>query len=101
MNSVQQVDVAIVGAGFAGLGMATQLARRGTESFVVLERAGSVGGTWRDNVYPGIACDIPAHLYSFSFRPPWDWPNLYPRGAEIREYLQATVDDEDLALLTW
>ena len=60
-----EVDVAIVGAGFAGIGMATQLRRRGRESFVVLERADAVGGTWRDNVYPGIACDIPAHLYSF------------------------------------
>ncbi|NED62773.1 FAD-dependent oxidoreductase, partial [Streptomyces sp. SID10244] len=88
------VDVAIVGAGFAGIGMATQLARRATESFVVLERADAVGGTWRDNTYPGIACDIPAHLYSFSFRPPTDWATLYPRGADIQRYLQRTVDDE-------
>ncbi|NDZ93945.1 NAD(P)/FAD-dependent oxidoreductase [Streptomyces sp. SID6673] len=91
------VDVAIVGAGFAGIGMATQLARRATESFVVLERADAVGGTWRDNTYPGIACDIPAHLYSFSFRPPTDWATLYPRGADIQRYLQRTVDDEGLA----
>ncbi len=91
------VDVAIVGAGFAGIGMATQLMRRGRESFVVLERADAVGGTWRDNVYPGIACDIPAHLYSFSFRPPADWATLFPRGAEIRDYLQRTVDEEGVA----
>ena len=91
-----EVDVAIVGAGFAGIGMATQLRRRGRESFVVLERADAVGGTWRDNVYPGIACDIPAHLYSFSFRPPADWATLFPRGAEIRDYLQRTVDEEGL-----
>ncbi|MCX2964755.1 flavin-containing monooxygenase [Gordonia aquimaris] len=90
------IDVAIVGAGFAGIGMATQLARRGRDSFVVLERAGGVGGTWRDNTYPGIACDIPAHLYSFSFRPPWDWATLYPQGAEIRRYLEQTVVDEGL-----
>ncbi|MEE3852752.1 NAD(P)/FAD-dependent oxidoreductase [Gordonia sp. LSe1-13] len=94
--SVTDIDVAIVGAGFAGIGMATQLARRGRESFVVLERSGGVGGTWRDNTYPGIACDIPAHLYSFSFRPPWDWETLYPRGAEIRRYLEQTVVDEGL-----
>ncbi|MGC4932991.1 flavin-containing monooxygenase [Gordonia sp. DT30] len=95
-GSVTSIDVAIVGAGFAGLGMATQLARRGRESFVVLERAGAVGGTWRDNIYPGIACDIPGHLYSFSFRPPADWSAIYPGGAEIREYLEQTVRDEGL-----
>ncbi|SDU46351.1 Predicted flavoprotein CzcO associated with the cation diffusion facilitator CzcD [Gordonia westfalica] len=92
-----ELDVAIIGAGFAGLGMATQLARRGRESFVVLERADAVGGTWRDNVYPGIACDIPAHLYSFSFRPPADWASRYPSGREIRDYLEQTVADEGLA----
>lgn len=90
------VDVAIIGAGFAGLGMATLLARRGTESFVVLERADAVGGTWRDNTYPGIACDIPAHLYSFSFRPPGDWASVYPSGAEIRGYLERTVAEEGI-----
>ncbi|MEO9327301.1 flavin-containing monooxygenase [Gordonia aurantiaca] len=95
------IDVAIVGAGFAGLGMATQLARRGQETFVVLERADAVGGTWRDNVYPGIACDIPAHLYSFSFRPPADWASRYPSGAEIRDYLEQTVDDEGFADNIW
>lgn len=99
--SAVEVDVAIVGAGFAGLGMATQLARRGRESFVVLERADAVGGTWRDNVYPGIACDIPAHLYSFSFRPPADWASRYPIGAEIRDYLEQTVADEGFADRIW
>lgn len=92
-----EVDVAIVGAGFAGIGMATRLARRATESFVIVERADAVGGTWRDNTYPGIACDIPAHLYSFSFRGPYDWSRLYPSGGDIRRYLQQTVDDEGLA----
>ncbi|MGV9671223.1 flavin-containing monooxygenase [Gordonia sp. NPDC003504] len=94
---VTTVDVAIVGAGFAGIGLATHLARRGTESFVVLERADAVGGTWRDNVYPGIACDIPAHLYSFSFLPPVDWTSVYPSGAEVRAYLERTVGDEGLS----
>ena len=96
-TGADHVDVAIVGAGFAGLGLATLLARRGRESFVVLERADAVGGTWRDNTYPGIACDIPAHLYSFSFRPPGDWSRLFPAGADIRDYLQRTVDEEGLA----
>lgn len=93
MTPVQRTDVVIVGAGFAGIGMADRLARRGRESFVVLESADAVGGTWRDNTYPGIACDIPAHLYSFSFRPPSDWSSVYPTGAEIRDYLERTVAD--------
>ena len=83
-----EVDTVIVGAGFAGLGMGMRLRRRGDESFVVLERADSVGGTWRDNVYPGVACDIPSHLYSFSFRPKHDWSRFFAPGAEIRDYLR-------------
>src|SRR6266516_3836374 len=66
---VPHVRIAILGAGFAGLGMAIQLKRHGYDDFVVLERAADVGGTWRDNTYPGCACDIPSHLYSFSFAP--------------------------------
>ena len=73
---VTSVDVLIVGAGFAGIGMGIQLARRGRESFVIIEQADDVGGTWRDNRYPGVSCDIPSHLYSFSFRPN---PQLVPR----------------------
>ncbi len=61
--------MAIVGTGFAGLGMATRLREAGIEDFVVLEQADDVGGTWRDNRYPGCACDVPSHLYSFSFAP--------------------------------
>ena len=65
--------VAVVGTGFAGLGMAVRLKQAGVDDFVVLERAGEVGGTWRDNTYPGAACDVPSHLYSFSFAPNPDW----------------------------
>ncbi len=74
-RGVTSVDVLIVGAGFAGIGMGIQLARRGRESFVIIEQADDVGGTWRDNRYPGVSCDIPSHLYSFSFRPN---PQLVP-----------------------
>ena len=74
-SGVTAVDVLIVGAGFAGIGMGIQLARRGRESFVIIEQADDVGGTWRDNRYPGVSCDIPSHLYSFSFRPN---PRLVP-----------------------
>jgi cation diffusion facilitator CzcD-associated flavoprotein CzcO len=62
-------DVAVIGAGFGGLGMAIQLERSGTSSYVVLEKAAGIGGTWRDNTYPGAGCDVPSHLYSFSFHP--------------------------------
>ncbi|MFB9378479.1 flavin-containing monooxygenase [Kineococcus gynurae] len=83
-----EVDVAVVGAGFAGLGTALRLAGRGRESFVVLERAPEVGGTWRDNVYPGVACDVPAPLYSLSFAPV-DHSRVFAPGAEIQEHLRS------------
>jgi cation diffusion facilitator CzcD-associated flavoprotein CzcO len=92
----RDVDVAIVGAGFAGLGMGIQLALRGRESFVVLERAEEVGGTWRDNRYPGVACDVPSHLYSFSFRPKADWSTVFASGAEIQAYLRQCASEERL-----
>ena len=64
-----RVRVAVIGAGFGGLGMAYRLRQAGISDIVVLERADSVGGTWRDNTYPGCACDVPSHLYSFGFAP--------------------------------
>jgi cation diffusion facilitator CzcD-associated flavoprotein CzcO len=90
------IDTVIVGAGFAGLGAGIRLARRGDESFVILERAHDVGGTWRDNVYPGVACDIPSHLYSFSFLPRPDWSSFFASGPEIHGYLQDAVRSEGL-----
>ena len=69
--------VAIVGSGFAGLGMARALKREGIDDFVVLERAGELGGTWRDNTYPGCQCDVPSTLYSFSFAPNPNWTHSY------------------------
>lgn len=80
-------EVTIVGSGFAGLCMAMQLARAGIENFVLLEQADEVGGTWRDNHYPGCACDIPSHLYSFSFAPNPHWSRMYADHAEIQAYL--------------
>jgi cation diffusion facilitator CzcD-associated flavoprotein CzcO len=85
------IDVVIVGTGFAGIGMAIALRRAGMESFVVLERAEDVGGTWRDNRYPGCACDIPSMLYSFSFERKHDWTRAFPPQAEIWDYLRACV----------
>lgn len=84
----QHVRIAVVGAGFAGIGAAMRLAASGERSFAVLERAGDVGGTWRDNAYPGVACDVPSHLYSFSFAPRPDWPRRYASGGQILGYLR-------------
>ena len=96
MTEAESVDVAIIGAGFAGLGMGIQLARGGRESFIILERAQDVGGTWRDNHYPGVSCDIPSHLYCFSFLPKPDWSRMFAAGTEIQQYLQDCVRRESL-----
>ena len=89
---VQHVRVAVVGSGFGGLGAAVRLREAGVTDFVVLERADSVGGTWRDNSYPGCACDVPSHLYSFSFAANPDWPRTFSGQPEIRAYLERTAD---------
>ena len=89
-------DTLVIGAGFAGIGMGIRLKRRGTHSFAILERAAQVGGTWRDNAYPGVACDIPSHLYSYSFRPNPDWSRFFSPGAEIWQYLATSAVDEGL-----
>jgi cation diffusion facilitator CzcD-associated flavoprotein CzcO len=86
------VRVAIIGAGFSGIGMACGLLRDGLGEFLILERAHAVGGTWRDNVYPGAACDIPADLYSFSFAPNPEWSHRYPRQDELLAYLTDVAD---------
>lgn len=88
----EHVRVAVIGSGFGGLGAAVRLRREGVTDFVVLERAGAVGGTWRDNSYPGCACDVPSHLYSFSFAPNADWPRTFSGQEHIREYLERVAD---------
>jgi cation diffusion facilitator CzcD-associated flavoprotein CzcO len=80
----------VVGAGFAGLGASIRLHQAGVEH-VILERAADVGGTWRDNTYPGCRCDVPSHLYSFSFAPNPDWTETYSPQPEIQAYLQRTA----------
>ncbi|MEU6538200.1 NAD(P)/FAD-dependent oxidoreductase [Streptomyces sp. NPDC047000] len=86
------VRVAVIGSGFGGLGAAVRLRREGITDFVVLERADAVGGTWRDNSYPGCACDVPSHLYSFSFAPNPDWPRAFSGQEHIRAYLEHVTD---------
>ena len=81
-------EVAIVGAGFGGLGMAIRLKQEGIDDFVLIEREDDVGGTWWSNSYPGAQCDIPSNLYSFSFAPNPDWSRAYPLRDEIQAYLR-------------
>lgn len=85
------MSVLIIGAGFAGLGTAIRLLQNGIDDFVILERSDRVGGTWRDNTYPGAACDIPSVLYSYSFAPNPDWSRAYSGGAEIQRYIEDLV----------
>jgi cation diffusion facilitator CzcD-associated flavoprotein CzcO len=89
-------DIAIIGAGFSGLGTAIRLRQQGIEDFVVLERHDDVGGTWWANTYPGCACDVPSHLYSFSFAPNPSWSQTYSPQPEIRAYLQRLAHEHDL-----
>lgn len=84
-----ETEVAIIGSGFSGLGAAVRLREDGVDDLVVLERADDVGGTWRDNTYPGAACDVPSHLYSFDFAPNPEWSHSFSRQPEILDYLRA------------
>src|SRR5258705_8746977 len=88
MVGLGHVRVAIIGAGFGGLGAAIRLKQRGIDDFVILERAGDLGGTWRDNAYPGCACDVPSHVYSFSFALNPTWSTTYSSQSEIWDYLK-------------
>jgi cation diffusion facilitator CzcD-associated flavoprotein CzcO len=85
-------EVAIIGAGFGGIGMAIRLKRAGRHDFVIIEQADRIGGTWRDNTYPGCTCDIPSHLYSLSFAPRADWSRQYASQPEIQRYLEDCID---------
>jgi cation diffusion facilitator CzcD-associated flavoprotein CzcO len=85
-------EFAIVGSGFSGLCMAIRLQKAGRRSFVILEKADAVGGTWRDNDYPGCACDVPSHLYSFSFEQNPRWTRMFAPQVEIRQYLEHCVE---------
>ena len=87
------VRVAIIGAGFTGLAMVHALRAAGITDWLILERADDVGGVWRQNTYPGIACDVPSHLYSFSFAPNPDWERTFSSGRQIWEYAQQVARD--------
>ncbi|WP_433661630.1 flavin-containing monooxygenase [Nocardia sp. CA-128927] len=91
-------SIIIVGAGFAGLGVALELRRAGLDSFTILERAADLGGVWRENTYPGAACDVPSPLYSWSFEPKSDWPRRFSEQRDIHEYMRGVAEKHDL---TW
>jgi cation diffusion facilitator CzcD-associated flavoprotein CzcO len=87
-----ELEIAIIGAGFAGIGTAIRLKQSGIESFTIYERAGEIGGTWRDNTYPGAACDVPSHVYSLSFEPNPAWTRKFSPSEEIQAYLLGLVE---------
>ncbi|AFM15928.1 putative flavoprotein involved in K+ transport [Mycolicibacterium chubuense NBB4] len=89
-------DTLIIGAGFTGLGTAIRLRQAGVDDIVIAERSDRVGGTWRDNTYPGVACDIPSLLYSFSFVKNPSWSRTYPSGAEICDHIEELTDRHGL-----
>lgn len=90
--STAPLDAVIIGTGFAGIGMAVNLLQRGIDRIVLLEKSGDVGGVWRDNRYPGAACDVPSHLYSFSFAPNYRWSRKYAQQDEIHGYIRHVAD---------
>ncbi|MGC4059828.1 MAG: NAD(P)/FAD-dependent oxidoreductase [Aquabacterium sp.] len=95
-QGVERHRIIVVGTGFSGLCMGVKLREQGEEDFVLLERAGDVGGTWRDNTYPGCACDVESHLYSFSFEPNPNWSRMYAPQPEIFAYLKHVAKKYDL-----
>src|SRR5262249_34339908 len=77
IGEMEDFPIVVVGTGFSGIAMGVELKRAGIESFTILEKAGDIGGTWRENAYPGAACDVPSHLYCFSFEPKPDWSRAF------------------------
>ena len=90
--STPNYEVAIIGAGFSGVGAGIQLKKKNQDSFIIFEKGKEVGGTWRDNTYPGCACDIPSFLYSYSFEPNPKWSHTFSPQQEILDYLKKCVD---------
>jgi cation diffusion facilitator CzcD-associated flavoprotein CzcO len=95
-NPQHVYDTLIVGTGFTGIGAAIKLTGAGVDDFIIVEREDRVGGTWRDNTYPGAACDIPSLLYSFSFVANPTWSRAYSPADEIRRHIEEMVDKFDI-----
>ena len=92
----EHLPIAIIGAGFAGIGLAIKLREAGIHDFTILERASELGGTWRDNTYPGCACDVASCLYSYSFAPNPDWSRAFSNQPEILAYLRGVAAEHDV-----
>src|ERR1044071_6918204 len=92
-NAPRRVEHLVVGAGFAGLCSAIKLQEDGETDFLVVEKAHDVGGTWRDNTYPGAACDVPSQLYSYSFALNPDWSRSFSPQEEIQAYIRRVADE--------
>lgn len=90
---MEHYEVVVLGAGLSGVCAAIKLKEAGIDNIRVFEKAGDVGGTWRDNHYPGVACDVPSHLYSYSFAPNPDWSRWYAPGPEIWDYVRKCAID--------
>src|SRR6202035_5567936 len=95
-DSVPHKHVAIIGTGFGAIATAVRLQRAGFDDLVLIDRAGDVGGVWRDNSYPGAAVDVKSHLYSLSFAPTPDWHNVFAKQAELHAFLRRVTDQFDL-----
>src|ERR1700689_1947396 len=95
-SSQRSLRVVIVGAGFGGIAAAIELRRHGIDDVTILEKAPDLGGTWYHNTYPGAACDVPSHLYSFSYAQRTDWSRLCSPQREIHRYLREVVDAHGL-----
>lgn len=96
MSMSSPVSVLIIGAGFGGIGAAIELRRHGFTDITILEKAHDLGGVWRENTYPGAACDVPSPLYSYSFEPKRDWPQRYSGQAAIHDYMRGVAQRHDL-----
>ncbi len=93
------LSAVVIGSGFGGLAAAVELRRRGVTDLTILEKSDRIGGVWRDNTYPGAACDVPSSLYSFSFAPNPGWPRRYAEQPDILEYIDRVADEQDLRRL--
>lgn len=96
MSAGRPVSVLVIGAGFGGIGVAIELRRHGFDDITILEKAADLGGVWRENTYPGAACDVPSPLYSYSFEQKPDWPQRYSGQAAIHEYLRGVTERHGL-----
>lgn len=96
----QKIQVAIIGGGFGGIAMAIRLLQSGIRDFIILEKSNDFGGTWRENRYPGAACDVQSHMYSLSFAPKTDWSKRYAEAPEIFDYIKSLITQFNLAQYT-